>query len=61
MLYPTLLLFGGVALVVGLGIYQRLSAAAEKTMGGAQGEAKAEAEAQATRRQSGRSTRSEPG
>lgn len=29
MLYPTLLLFGGVALVVGLGAYQRLSASAE--------------------------------
>jgi hypothetical protein len=30
MLYPTLLLFGGVALVVGLGAFQRLSAAAER-------------------------------
>jgi hypothetical protein len=29
MLYPTLLLFGGVAMVVGLGVYQRLSTAAE--------------------------------
>jgi hypothetical protein len=29
MLYPTVLLFGGVALVVGLGVYQRLSASAE--------------------------------
>jgi hypothetical protein len=29
MLYPTILLFAGVALVVGLGAYQRLSAAAE--------------------------------
>jgi hypothetical protein len=29
MLYPTILLFGGVALVVGLGAYQRLSASAE--------------------------------
>lgn len=29
MLYPTLLLFSGVAMVVGLGVYQRLSTAAE--------------------------------
>jgi uncharacterized membrane protein YidH (DUF202 family) len=30
MLYPTLLIFAGVSLVVGLGAYQRLSAAAER-------------------------------
>jgi hypothetical protein len=30
MLYPTLLLFGGVALVVGLGAFQRLSTSAER-------------------------------
>jgi hypothetical protein len=30
MLYPTILLFGGVALIVGLGAYQRLSASAER-------------------------------
>lgn len=30
MLYPTLLLFAGVALVVGLGAFQRLSASAER-------------------------------
>ena len=30
MLYPTLLLFGGIALVVGLGAYQRLSVSAER-------------------------------
>lgn len=30
MLYPTLLLLSGIALVVGLGLYQRLSAAAER-------------------------------
>ena len=30
MLYPTLLLFAGVALIVGLGAYQRLSASAER-------------------------------
>ena len=30
MLYPTLLLFGGVALIVGLGVYQRLSVSAER-------------------------------
>ncbi len=29
MLYPTLLLFSGVMMVVGLGVYQRLSTAAE--------------------------------
>lgn len=29
MLYPTILLFGGVAMMVGLGVYQRLSTAAE--------------------------------
>jgi hypothetical protein len=29
MLYPTLLLYGGVTMVVGLGVYQRLSTAAE--------------------------------
>jgi hypothetical protein len=29
MLYPTILLFGGVAMMVGLGAYQRLSTAAE--------------------------------
>jgi hypothetical protein len=29
MIYPTILLFGGVALVVGLGAFQRLSASAE--------------------------------
>lgn len=33
MIYPTFLLFGGVALVVGLGIYQRLSAGVEKDVG----------------------------
>ncbi|MGE4220959.1 MAG: GNAT family acetyltransferase [Alphaproteobacteria bacterium] len=47
MLYPTLLLFAGVTLVVGLGIYQRLSASAEKDVGGIRGEARAEAEAEA--------------
>src|SRR5919112_6427268 len=30
MLYPTILLFGAVALIVGLGAYQRLSASAER-------------------------------
>jgi hypothetical protein len=38
MLYPTILLFGGVALIVGLGGYQRLSASAEKMAQGAPGE-----------------------
>jgi hypothetical protein len=32
MLYPTLLLFAGVTLIVGLGAYQRLSVAAERDM-----------------------------
>ncbi len=32
MLYPTLLLFGGVAVVVGLGAFQRLSASAERDL-----------------------------
>jgi hypothetical protein len=35
MVYPTILLFGGVALVVGLGVYQRLSAGVEKVVGAA--------------------------
>ena len=30
MLYPTILMFSGVAMVVGLGLYQRLSTAAER-------------------------------
>jgi hypothetical protein len=51
MLYPTFLLFGGVALVVGLGVYQRMSAAVEVAIGGAQGEAKDEADSKATREQ----------
>ncbi|MGI6855824.1 hypothetical protein [Mesorhizobium sp. 1B3] len=33
MVYPTLALFGGVALVVGLGVYQRLSVVVEKHTG----------------------------
>lgn len=32
MIYPTLLLLGGVALVVGLGVYQRLSALTEREL-----------------------------
>jgi hypothetical protein len=34
MLYPTLLLLAGVALVVGLGVYQRLSVSAERDIKG---------------------------
>ena len=49
MLYPTLLLLGGVALVIGLGVYQRLSVAVETEIGGAKGEARDEAEADAAR------------
>jgi hypothetical protein len=41
MLYPTLLLFGGIALIIGLGVYQRLSVSVEKDMGGAKAEADA--------------------
>lgn len=44
MLYPTILLFVGVALIVGLGTYQRLSATAEKEARGAPGEPKNEAD-----------------
>ena len=38
MLFPTVLLFAGVTLIVGLGLYQRLSATAEKLVAGAPGE-----------------------
>jgi hypothetical protein len=38
MLYPTIVLLAGVALIVGLGAYQRLSASAEKEARGAPGE-----------------------
>ena len=33
MIYPTLLIFAGVALLVGLGVYQRLSATVERAVG----------------------------
>jgi len=42
MIYPTLLLFAGVALMIGLGVYQRLSATVEKEVKGSQGEAEPE-------------------
>lgn len=42
MLYPTILLFAGVALIVGLGAYQRLSTAAEREARGTPGEPKDE-------------------
>lgn len=42
MLYPTLLLFTGVTLIVGLGAYQRLSATAEKEARGSPGEPESE-------------------
>jgi hypothetical protein len=45
MIYPTILLFGGVALVVGLGVYQRLSAGVERDVGAADEEKEDEAEA----------------
>jgi hypothetical protein len=44
MLYPTILLFGGVALIVGLGVYQRLSVLAERSARGAPGEPTNEAD-----------------
>ncbi len=47
MLYPVLLLLGGVALVIGFGVYLRLSAAAEQEIGGAKGEAQDEADYEA--------------
>jgi hypothetical protein len=47
LLYPVLLLLAGVALVVGFGVYLRLSAAAEQELGGAKGEAQDEAEYEA--------------
>lgn len=40
MIYPTFALFGGVALVVGLGVYQRLSVVVEKQTGSTSGEDK---------------------
>jgi branched-subunit amino acid ABC-type transport system permease component len=46
MIYPTALLFGGVALIVGLGAYQRLSAAAEKMAQGSPGEPTSEEDLQ---------------
>ena len=44
MLYPTLLLFAGVALVVGLGIFQRLSVSVERETGRTKEEAREEPE-----------------
>jgi hypothetical protein len=44
MLYPTILVFAGVSLIVGLGVYIRLSADAERILGGARGEALDEAD-----------------
>lgn len=46
-LAAVMLLFGGVALIIGFGIYLRLSAAAEKEIGGAKGEAEDEADSKA--------------
>ena len=45
MLYPTLLMFVGVTLIVGLGIFQRLSIEVEMETGGPRREPKNEAEA----------------
>ncbi|HYG89474.1 MAG TPA: hypothetical protein VD978_24835 [Azospirillum sp.] len=48
MLYPTLLLFGGIAMVIGLGVYQRLSTSVEREIGGAKGEDEADTAQQAS-------------
>jgi predicted anti-sigma-YlaC factor YlaD len=45
MIYPTFLLFGGVALIVGLGVYQRLSASTEKDIRDSPDEEEADAQA----------------
>ncbi len=50
MIYPTVLLIGGVVLIVGLGVYVRLSVSAEKEIGGAKGEAKDEADFEAAQK-----------
>lgn len=52
MLYPTLLLLAGVALIVGLGVYQRLSAMAEREIN-ASPEAAADERADLERREEG--------
>jgi hypothetical protein len=44
MIYPTILLFAGVALVIGLGVYQWLSAEVEKKVGGSDEEKEEESE-----------------
>ncbi len=49
MLYPVLLLLAGVALIIGFGLYLRLSAAAEQQIGGARGEAEDEADYEAAK------------
>lgn len=46
MLYPTILLFAGVTLIVGLGVFQRLSTTAEKEAQGSPGEPKHEGDLQ---------------
>lgn len=45
MIYPTVLLLSGIVLVVGLGLYQRLSATVEVKLGGEEGERADEAAA----------------
>lgn len=50
MIYPTGLLLAGVVLIIGLGVYLRLSVAAEQEIGGAKGEAKDEADFEAAQR-----------
>lgn len=42
MIYPTFLLLSGVALIVGLGVYQRLSATVERDVVGEEGDAEDE-------------------
>ena len=49
MIYPTILLFAGVALVVGLGVYQRLSVGVEKQVGPSDDADEKQAEAETLR------------
>lgn len=56
MLYPTLLLFTGVLLIIGLGLYQRLSVAAEQVIANEPGVESEEDGSDGQERQSARTT-----